>query len=171
MTHSIKTQGHGEQSRTMANFYKKGLTAVELLVALSIFGMIIAIVFPQFSKIRENQVLQNGIVDTLLAVNKARSQTLSSLNSSEYGVHFESNKVIMFKGKVFSAGAVDNEITNIVIPASISNVNIGGVSSTSGDIYFNRISGFANNVSTITISSPSYSKIITIFATGLAEFN
>ena len=155
----------------MNNFYKKGITALELLVALAVFGIIISIVIPQFSKMRENQVLKTGVADILSSIDKARSQTFSSLNSFEYGVHFQSDKVIIFKDINFSAVASDNEEINITPPASITNVTFGGQSGTSGDVYFNRLSGSPSTVGTITISTPSYSKIITISATGFASVN
>ncbi|TSC78049.1 MAG: Uncharacterized protein G01um101424_183 [Parcubacteria group bacterium Gr01-1014_24] len=155
----------------MKNFYNRGITVIELLVLAAAIGLIILIVLPQFSKIKENQVLKSGVQDTLSSINKARGKTLSSLNSSEYGVHFQSDKIIIFKGKVFSASATDNETVNIITPASIANVTLGGVSGTSGDIYFNRLSGSPSATGTITISTASYSKIITISATGVASVN
>src|SRR3989344_1027883 len=84
----------------MKNFYQKGITIIELLIVIVVIGIMALIVLPQFSYIKENQVLKNGVSDILSSIDKARGQTLSSLNSSEYGVHFESDKVIIFKGTV-----------------------------------------------------------------------
>ena len=169
----------------MKNFYKnkkacppsrlvgsrRGFTVIELLIVAAVVGLIFLIVLPQFSKTRENQVLKNGVEDLLSSVNKARGDTLSSLNSSEYGVRFESDKVIIFKGKVYDADAEDNEIIYITTPASITNVTLNGSSGTEGDLYFNRLSGSPSKTGTITISTGSYSKIITIGATGFASVN
>lgn len=149
----------------------KGITIIELLVVLAVLGIIFSIVLPQFSKVKENQVIKNAVESVLSSIDKAHSETLSSLNSSEYGVHFQSDKVIIFTGKVFSGGASNNETINIITPASISNVTLGGVSGVSGDVYFNRLSGVPNQTGTITISSTSYSKIITIGATGISSVN
>lgn len=155
----------------MKNFYKKGITIIEVLVVIAVVGIIVSVVIPQFAKTRENQVLKSGVQDILSSIDKARTQTLSSLNSSEYGVHFQSDKVIIFKGKVFPAGASDNETISITTPASITNVTLGGVSGISGDMYFNRLSGSPSTTGTITISTANYSKIITISATGIASMN
>jgi len=152
-------------------FQNNGITVMELLILMAVLGVIILIVLPQFSKIKENQVLKSGVQDVLSSIDKARGKTLASLNSSEYGVHFQSDKVIIFKGKIFSVSATDNETINIVAPASITNVILGGVSGTSGDIYFNRLSGSASTTGTVTISTASYSKIITISATGIGSVN
>jgi hypothetical protein len=129
------------------------------------------IVIPQFSKSREMQVLKSGVENSLSSIDKARVETLSSLNSSSYGVHFQSDKVIIFKGTSFSASDPNNETILLVTPANISNVTLGGVSKSSGDIYFNRLTGAPNKAGTVTISTSSYSKIITITATGVASSN
>ena len=155
----------------MKNFYKQGITALEIIIVLAVLAVVFAIVIPQFSKIRENQVLKSTTSDILSNLNKARAQTLASVNSSSYGVHFQSDEVIIFKGTVFSDGDANNETTNIIAPATISNVTLGGVSGNSGDVYFNRLSGLPNVTGTITSSTTSYSKIITISATGVASAN
>lgn len=166
----------------MTNFYKKayspgsilsrrGVTIIELLVVLAVLGIIISVVIPQFSKTRENQVLKSGVQDILSSIDKARSQTLASLNSSEYGVYFEPDQIVIFKSNAFNPDAEDNEIINIVTPANISNVTLNLVSGTTGEIYFNRLSGSPSKTGTITISTTNYSKIITISATGVASVN
>src|SRR3990167_10592241 len=135
----------------MTNFYKKayspgsilsrrGVTIIELLVVLAVLGIIISVVIPQFSKTRENQVLKSGVQNILSAIDKARSQTLASLNSSQYGVRFEADKIIIFTGASFISGAPENETIDITTPASITNVTLNSVSGTSGEMYFNRLS-------------------------------
>lgn len=155
----------------MTLFYKKGMSLIEILVVLALIGIIVLIVLPQFSKSRENQVMKTALSDILSSLDKARGQTLSSLNSSEYGVHFQSDKVIIFKSKVFSAGDAGNETINLTSPAGITNVALGGGSGTSGDMYFNRLSGAPSVTGTITLSTGSYTKIISISATGAASVN
>jgi len=153
----------------MKNFYKKGITFIELLVVLAVIGVMAAIIIPQFSKMRENQVLKSGVQDILSSLDKARSQTLASLNSSEYGVRFQTDKIIIFKGTSFPANDPSNESINITSPASISNVTLNLVSGIPGEMYFNRLSGSPSKTGTITVSTPSYSRIITIYATGVAS--
>jgi Tfp pilus assembly protein FimT len=155
----------------MNNFYQKGITAFELIIVFAILGIILTITIPQFAKTREQQVVKAAVQDVLSSIDRARSDSLSSLDSSEYGVHFESDQIIIFKGMVFSAGAGDNIIVSITSPATISNVTFGGVSASSGNVYFNRLSGAPSTTGTITISSPNYSKIITILPTGVASVN
>ena len=120
---------------------------------------------------KQNQALKNATEDTISALHTAQTQSLASINSGEFGVHFQSGQIIIFSGETFSAGAQGNTVINVVSPANISNVTLGGVSSASGDLYFGRLSGLPSKTGTVTISIPSNSKTITISATGAISFN
>lgn len=167
----MKIKNLFKNKKSSLGFAKRGVTLAEVLIIIAVIGIITAIALPQFSKIKENQIQKVAVEDVLSSLNKARSQTLSSLDSSSYGIHFQSDKVLIFKGEVFSVDGADNEIINIISPASISNVTLGEVSGESGDIYFNRLSGAPNQSGSITISTPSFSKIITIYPTGVFSVN
>jgi len=155
----------------MKNFYQKGITLLEVIIVIAIVGILIAVVSPQFSKMKNSQIIKNASSDIVSSLNKAQSQTRASLNSSPYGVHFQSDKIIIFKGINFSANDANNQNINIVSPAIISNIALtGGVT----DIYFNRLTGLPSGTGTITVSissDASLTKIITISATGLGSIN
>ena len=155
----------------MRNLNQKGITIIEVLIVIFVICLLIAITLPQFSKIRENQVFKGAVQDTISAIEKAKSKTMASVDSSEYGVQFESDQVIIFKGTTFSAGDPDNEIISIISPASITNVTLGGVSGASGNLYFNRLSGTPSKTGTITITAGSNSKLVTIGAAGSVSSN
>ncbi|MEI7809930.1 MAG: prepilin-type N-terminal cleavage/methylation domain-containing protein [bacterium] len=155
----------------MKNFYKKGFTIVEMLIVIVIIGILVAIVLPSFSAMRQNQALKNTVSDVVSSLDKARSQTLASLNSSEYGVHFQSNKIVIFKGTSYSANDANNTSINVTSPATLSSISLTGGAS---DIYFARLSGTPNVTGTIVVSvssNQSLTKTITISATGIASLN
>ncbi len=152
----------------MRNFYKKGITLIEILIVLAVIAILIAVVVPQFSRMRENQTIKNAVVDVISTISRARSSTLASIDSSEYGVHFESNQVIIFKGTSYSAVDPENETIDITSPASISAITLSGGST---DLYFSRLTGAPSKTGTITISSTNFSKIVTISATGSTSSN
>ena len=151
------------------NFYKKGLTLWEVLIAIAILGILVVMVLPGFAKIRKIQVLKSTTEDVVSVLGEARSETLSSLNSSSYGVHFQTDKVILFQGTTFSSGATGNKITKIISPATISSINLNN----SGvDVYFNRLSGLPSTTGIITVNiSGATTKIITISAMGPSSVN
>ena len=150
----------------MNKFYKKGITVLEIVVVVTILGILIVIIFPSFSKMRESQVIKNAVEDVKSVLHSAKSQSLASIDSSEYGVYFQSDKIIIFKGEIFSVESPDNRITEIILPAGISDITLDGVSSSTGDLYFKRLSGTPSKTGTVTISTSSISKIITISGTG-----
>ncbi|MBI2630719.1 GspH/FimT family pseudopilin [Candidatus Nomurabacteria bacterium] len=155
----------------MKNFYTKGISIVETVIVLAVLAVIFSIIIPQFSLIRERQVLKSAVGDILSSINKAQTQTLASVDSSSYGVYFESGAIVIFKGTGFFDEDASNEVISIVAPANISNVALGAGSPASGSIYFNRLSGSPSTTGTITISTPNYTKTITISATGGASTN
>lgn len=146
------------------NTHTKGFTTIELFMVITLLGVITAFAVTKFSSFKEKQVLENTVIDIVTNVNKASSKTLASVNSSSYGVHFQSDKIVVFTGTTYSSGAGTNETTNVVSPATISSItlNPGGVS----DVYFNRLTGIPNVTGTIVVTTPSYSKTITIGQTG-----
>jgi len=152
----------------MKNYTKKGVSMIEILITIATVVILLVVVLPSFSKMRENQTLKSAVEDVTSTIDKAKSNTFSSINSSEYGVHFASNQVVLFTGTVYSANDVNNEVLNITTPATISNISL-----TSGavDLYFDRLTGEPNKYGTITISTTSFSKIITISATGSISVN
>ena|SRR3989344_4988994 len=151
----------------MLNF-KKGFTLWETLIVIMIMGLLVAIILPSFKTMRNTGLLKATASDIFSALDKARSQTLSSIGSSEYGVHFESGKIVIFKGTTYSSSDINNEDILFVSPAYISSINL---TSGASDLYFNRLSGSPSKTGTVTISVSSLSKIITILATGAVSMD
>ncbi len=147
---------------------QKGFTLIEMLVVIAVIGIIALVVMPSFSTMRQRAVLKSATSDVLSALDKARSQTLASVNSSEYGVHFQSDKVVIFKGTVYSAVDANNENILIASPATISTITLSGGGS---DVYFNRLTGAPNKTGTVVVSVSSVTKTVTINATGAASMN
>ncbi len=146
--------------------FKKGNTMQEILLVVAILMVILFITLPAFRSSRDQQVLKSTTLEVYSSINKARSQALASLDSSEYGVHFQSDQVVIFKGTSYSSNDPDNEIINVSSPASISNINLSGGGSA---LYFSRLYGEPNKTGTITILVGSTSKNITISATGIVS--
>ncbi|MGH7249941.1 MAG: pilus assembly FimT family protein, partial [Minisyncoccia bacterium] len=53
----------------------KGISILEIMFVLGVLGIIFAVVIPQFSSTRENQVLESTTQDIISALNKAQSET------------------------------------------------------------------------------------------------
>src|SRR3989338_7715737 len=79
----------------------KGITLIELLVSISIIAVIATIFISAFSTFRENSQLSEAQSAIIGLLKDARSRTLSSQNKSNYGIHFETAKAVLFKGEIF----------------------------------------------------------------------
>jgi len=154
----------------MKNFNQKGINLIEIIIVVAVIGIMLVIALPQFSKIKRAQVLKNAGQDIFSTLNLARSQTLASLDLSSYGVHFQSDKIVLFKGTSYSQNDENNIDTNIISPAIISSISLTGGAE---NIYFNRLSGIPNVSGNITVSVPSdnLTKVITISETGSINLN
>ena len=120
----------------------------------------------------KEQDLKNTAMNIVTLLNKARQNTLSSINSNNYSVHFEANKAVLFSGGVYSAVDKNNEVINFSTTVSIpisGGINLGG----GNNVIFERLTGEATS-GTIIIklkSDISKQKIITISKTGIVSLD
>jgi prepilin-type N-terminal cleavage/methylation domain-containing protein len=147
----------------MKTFYKKGFTAIEIVVVVAIMLILLGIVSFSFSGLKKSQALKDSVVNTLSSLDKSKSESFASVSSSVYGVHFQTDKIVIFKGTSYSSQSSSNENVSMTSPASITSINLSGGGS---DLYFNRLTGVPSKTGTIIITSGTLTKTITISATG-----
>lgn len=156
------------RSRSASNGVK-GVTLIELLVSIFIIAVIATIFMSVFSTFRENSQLTEAHSAIVGVLKDARSRTLSSQNKSDYGVHFETAKAVLFKGNIYNSADASNE--PYFLPTS---VQIGPINLTGGavDTVFTRLLGTTTASGTVTISSKRSggpTRAITILSTGNAQ--
>lgn len=152
--------------------YKKGLTIIEVLIGIFIIISITTVVFMNFSNFRNEQSLKNTEADIISLLNKARQNTLSSKNSTNYGVHFLSDRVVLFTGLTYTENAITNEtvlFNSPVVVKEIGGINLGGGS----DVIFERLTGetIGGNVIIELSNDVSKYKTIVINKTGIIYSN
>lgn len=147
---------------------RPGFTLIEILVVIAIIGILATISSLSFSSFRERQIIQSSTEEVLTVFSKARNQTLSSLNSLNYGVHVSSGAVTLFSGGSYVSGTSSNEVIVLDSSVSISSNLSGGVT----DVVFDKLTGATSQSGTLTLSTSSgLQKIITITATGIVSSN
>jgi len=148
---------------------KRGITLVELLIAIAILTILSALIISPFNSFRLTGALQGDVENVLSLINKARLNTLSSHSDSDYGVHFESSRAVLFKGSTFTEPNSDNEELAFTTGIEASTISLtGGVS----DIVFSRLTGTASATGTIVIdatSDASISRTLNIYETGVTD--
>ena len=106
-----------------------GFTFVEMTVVLSILITIIGLVAVNLIQARQN-VSINTTVATL--VSDLRAQQVKAMNgetqntgsADSYGIHFDQNDYVLFKGTSYSAGSSSNQIVQLDSTLQFTTANI-----------------------------------------------
>lgn len=148
---------------------KRGFTLLEIMIVIGIMAIISAIILFSFGKLNSDQALDKDVLSVISLLNDARSLTLSSKGGTQYGVHVEGDRVVLYKGATYSPSDPENVVQGLNSMVHISSYVLAGGAS---DILFKRLTGNTEQSGTLTLSirnDPSVQKNITIFETGIVE--
>ncbi len=148
---------------------QQGFSMAEIVIVIAVLGIITAIAVGKFSSLKERQSVETAVADIVTVFNKEKSNTLASVDSLEYGVYFQSDRIVSFKGKLYNG--LGYEQTRIALPSTITNVTLSSVSSIPAELYFSRLTGAPSKKGTITVTAGTFSKTITVGATGEISTN
>jgi len=154
----------------MKNYFKNnGFSLLEILITISLLVLIVALVVPNLTKFRNQQMLLNTKESLISLLHQARNNTLASKNLGNYGVHLSATQATLFMGETFS-DSPDNQQINFEPGVAIGALNLLGGGA---DIVFQRLSGDTNQPGTIQLqlSDGSLEKIITINQIGVISSN
>ncbi len=126
----------------------KAFSAIEIIIVLAIAFILLLIVTTAFSGFRDAQVLNSSSDEIAALINEARSKTLASAESSEYGIHFSATTTVFFKGEVFNPSDPENK--KLQIPALIEtfSINLNGGGS---DLIFQKLTGKTDQYGTVAV--------------------
>lgn len=148
----------------------RGLTFLELTISVGILAILLVIVVPSFMDFRRNSILSTETQNVITLVNKARLSSMSSKEDFQYGIHFEADKVVLFQGDTYTAGAGTNEelILNTALTLSSVTVNGGGA-----EVVFQKVTGATNQNATTTllVIGGTASTTIVVFPSGVSTRN
>lgn len=149
---------------------QKGFTLIEIILVLAIGALLTSFVALSFSKVNEHEVLNTNSDLIVSILNEARSMTLSSVGDTGYGVHFDTEQVVLFRGATYSAVSGTNVPTALNSRVALRNISFGGGS----NVVFNRLTGATAQSGTLEIylkSATTTYKTITVSGTGVSERN
>lgn len=142
---------------------------IEALIVAGVAIILLVIVTAAFSRFRDSQALSGGVEEIAAAINKARSLTLSSRNFMQHGIHFESGRLVIFQGAVFSASDPANEEIKLSAFVEISSVALNGGGA---DMVFQKLTGKTDQYGSLTLrtkANASNTKIISVESTGVVS--
>lgn len=145
----------------------KGITIIEILMSIAILGVLGAASVSVFSGLANSISLDKDVSNIVSYIDKAKTESINSVNSLEHGVFFETKKVTVFKTTTYN-------VSNIETSYDVSGKsNISAITLTGGatSLYFNKLTGAASKTGTITVTSAdgTKTKTITIYATGVID--
>jgi len=148
---------------------KKGMSVVEVLITISIIGILVALGFSHLTAANERQALALDAENALSVLATARGQTLAGKDGFSYGAHFEDRKVVLFRGASYSADDATNKTYSFADSVHLaSTALVGG----GGEVKFNKLTGATTQSGKLTLAllrDASVTKVITVFATGAAS--
>ena len=144
----------------------KGFTLLEILVAIAIIVLVTTLLGYVLSSFGESNKLTEADLGVIGMLRDARARTMASKSSSNYGVHFETTKAVLFQGNIYDQGNALNE--SYVLP---SGTEISAITLTGGatEVVFTRLYGTTTASGTVTLISKkdsSKTRTVTIFSTG-----
>lgn len=148
---------------------RRGFSIIEMLVVVAIIAILAVLSYQTFFDTNRMQALEKDRDIVLSTLERARSLTLSSSEDRQYGVHIESDRIVLFPGDSYNAVDPENmaESLNRLVTIASSSIKGGG-----SDVVFERLTGKTQDSGTIGISliaDPSREHVIIISDTGLVE--
>lgn len=141
----------------------EGFTLIEILIALAVVSILGSVAVSSFSKFRASNVLDSGVRQTMAILRLAQAKTLAAESDTRFGVHFEADRAILFRGAIYLPAEASNEI--IIMPQA---VGIGPIVLSGGgvDVLFDRLTGRTAQNGSVALSAYGESRIVTIENSG-----
>lgn len=150
---------------------KRGFTVIEFLIALAVLAILATIIFTSMSSFRNSKALQIVSEDILSLLDEARGDTLSAKDGYAYGVHFESAKIVLFRGTIYSSSDTSNKIIDVDNAVDVYSISLAGGGQ---DVLFQRLTGKTSQNGAVMIrlkSDTTKTKTILIESSGVASSN
>ncbi len=145
----------------------KGFTLIEILVVIAILVLLSALVWPPFMDFKRNESLRAAVLEVESVLHQARSQTLASQEGLSYGVWFDNDRLVLFRGEEYNE--VDDRNVIFILPpvVSIDNIELSGDSTM---VVFDRLTGealFFGQIDLVLTSNTNKRKVIEISPAGV----
>ncbi|MFA5080492.1 MAG: prepilin-type N-terminal cleavage/methylation domain-containing protein [Candidatus Paceibacterota bacterium] len=122
----------------------KGFTIIELLLTIAMVVILVGITIPFYSQFSKNnlQIDSGAVIDS---IRTAEMSAITQKNNSGWGIHFQSGKIIIFKGNSFEMREIsfDEEI----------NISDNYVFSGLNDVFFSPFNGIPDKIGVIIMEN------------------
>ena len=146
----------------MSNKIKKtklGFTVIELIIVISIVGVVASASFAMFGENRKKAVLDDAQASVINALEQARSRAATGVGTTSHGVKIEGNIISECKGEENSCIVTSSTTLKSFISTDKSNLTI----------VFNRLSATSSVATTITIFTLGESATVSVAQDGIIK--
>jgi len=146
-----------------------GFSLIEIIVAIAMLLIVAGITLYSFSSLNDTNALEVSVAGAVSNLSEARSKTLASIGSNQYGVHIDSDETVLFVGSTYSSTDPNNVTVSLNKVVEIANISLNGGGS---DIVFDRLTGQTSEHGSFIVrlkDNTNASSTITIFQTGIIE--
>jgi len=147
------------------NSFQRGFTLIELLIVVGIIGVLLIITLSRISNFGSQTDLDTTAQRIVSTLERARNQTIASEGDDVHGVHFESDKYVLFTGATYDP----LDTTNKEYDISTTTISSISLLPSGAEVIFDRIRGTTSNTGSITlqlVADASKTKVIVINALG-----
>lgn len=152
---------------------------MELLVVVAMVGMTALLAAPFLAGGTARESLDSYAAESVDALREAQSSAMSGRNNARYGVHFQSDRFVVFQGATYSPSDAANRARTFSADASVTAVSLspgGSCSVQAGtgncDVHFADHRGVPTESGTITFTDASgATKTVTVNAQGMTDAN
>lgn len=123
---------------------QKGYTLLELLLAITMFAIVLGIGAPFYNRLQyrnDLDVARNTVNSSLY---RAQALSKNSSNISDWGVYIETGSVFLFKGSTYATRDISADEKTTISP----NINISG----QNEFRYSRITGSPNIYGSLTLT-------------------
>lgn len=140
----------------------KGVSLIEVLTVISIIGILAGISVSGYFYYKKSSEFGLSIQQTANMIRLAKTNSVSVVEDSQWGVNIENSKVTVFKGGNFSGR--DTSFDSVVALRGVASVS--GVS----QIIFTKFTGLPSTLGSVTLSNGSQNKNIQINEAGIISY-
>ena len=134
-----------------------GFTIIELILVLSLFGVILGLVALPLATLQTDSALRDATIAIKDTLRRAETQAMSGYLADSWGVHlsgaggciFPATQYYIFRGNTFDSASDTSDVFDLPVSSRISSVSIGG----GCDVIFTRFHGSTTSTGIVTLQN------------------
>jgi prepilin-type N-terminal cleavage/methylation domain-containing protein len=138
----------------------QAFTLIEILIVLSIWGLLLAMAIPLYGNVVGKEDLQSETTQLLYSIRLAQERSIHNQNNSSWGIYFindvESDSYFVFRGDVYDSGDPKNQLFELSSGISFDSIELNNSSET---LVFEQYEGGSLDFGSITLKDEKQNRI------------